>query len=314
MSSYILRRLINAFPTFLIVGLVAFSLVHLAPGDPASYVLGEDAPEEALNAMREQMGLTEPLPVQFLTWLANAVTGDFGKSLITGVPVHQLIFDSLEPTVMLVTFSMLVAVGIGMPLGVLSAKYRNSPLDKGLLVFSLLGVSMPNFWLGLNLILLLAVYLELLPVAGYAELSNGLDVTLTYLLMPAITLGLSQSAIILRITRTSMLEVLGEDYIRTSRAKGLAERVVLLKHALFNAMIPVLTITGTIFAVLLGGAIVVEVVFNIPGLGRLTISAVQNRDYPMIQGVLVFITLMNIVVHLGIDVLYSIIDPRIHFR
>ena len=313
MTSYILRRLIAVIPTLLIVGVVSFALVHITPGDPAVFILGPEASEESLASLRERLGLGDPFLVQLGSYFSRLARLDLGNSLFTGVPVIQTIASRLEPTVLLILCSIVVAIVIGMPIGIIGAVYRNTPIDQTLLVLSLFAVAMPNFWLGLNLILVFAVQFGVLPVAGYAPLSADPMATLRFLTLPMLALGLSQAAIVSRITRTSMLEVLSQDFIRTARSKGLSGLKIILKHALKNALIPVITIVGTIIAALLGGAIVIEVVFNLPGLGRVMITAVQRRDYPVVQGVLLFVTFANVILHIGIDIVYAYIDPRIEY-
>lgn len=313
MTVYVLRRIFALLPVLLVVAVVSFALVHLTPGDPAANILGDDATVEDLRLMREQLGLDRPLIVQFGSWAGSAVLGDLGRSIYTSRPVLQSILARLEPTLVLTVYSLLIAMIIGLLAGVISAVYRNSILDQTLLVTSLLGVSMPNFWLGINLILLFSVTWRLFPVAGYAPLNEGLLGTLHTLTLPALALGFSQSAIITRMTRTSMLEVLGQDYVRTARAKGLAPRTVIFVHALRNALVAVITVIGVVVTVLLSGSIVVESVFSLPGLGRLMIESVQRRDYPVIQGMILFVAAINVVVNLLIDLSYAVIDPRIEY-
>ncbi len=313
MTSYIVRRLLAVIPTLVIVGVVSFALVHITPGDPAVFILGPEASEEALESLRERLGLDDPFHVQLGSYFARLAVLDLGNSLFTGVPVIETIASRLEPTVLLILCSILVAIVVGMPIGIIGAVYRNTPIDQSLLVLSLFAVAMPNFWLGLNLILVFAVQFGVLPVAGYAPLAADPMATLRFLTLPMLALGLSQAAIVSRITRTSMLEVLSQDFIRTARSKGLSGLRIILKHALKNALIPVITIVGTIVAALLGGAIVIEVVFNLPGLGRVMITAVQRRDYPVIQGVLLFVTFANVLLHIVIDIVYAYIDPRIEY-
>lgn len=313
MTRYLTRRLITLLPTLFIVGLVSFLLIHITPGDPVHFILGPDAPAAAVEELRQRLRLNEPLPLQLFGWFTGAVRGDLGESLFSGQPVVTSLLARLEPTLLLTLLSLAVAITIGLALGILAALNRNKWPDQVILVVSLLGLAMPNFWLGLTLILFFAVNLDMFPVAGYASLASGWNQPWKYLILPALALGVSQAAIISRITRTSVLEVIAQDYIRTARAKGVGQRVVVLKHVLRNAFIPILTVIGTIIAVLLGGSVVIEIVFNLPGLGRLMINSVQRRDYPVVQGVLVFITLMNVLVHLIIDVVYAYIDPRIRY-
>ncbi|MFA5551640.1 MAG: ABC transporter permease [Trueperaceae bacterium] len=313
MTVFVLRRVFALIPVLLVVAVVSFALVHLTPGDPAANIVGDDATAEDIRLMREKLGLDRPLIVQFGSWAGNALVGDLGRSIYTSRPVMQSIIARLEPTLVLTGYSLLIAMALGLLAGVAGAVYRNSVLDQTLLVTSLLGVSMPNFWLGINLILLFSVSWRLFPVAGYVPLDEGLLRTLHSLTLPALALGFSQSAIIARMTRTSMLEVLGQDYVRTARAKGLNPRSVIFRHALRNALVSVVTVVGVVVTVLLSGSIVVESVFSLPGLGRLMIEGVQRRDYPVIQGVILFVAAINVVVNLLVDLSYLLIDPRIEY-
>lgn len=313
MTVYVLRRLFALLPVLAVVGIVSFALVHITPGDPAANILGDEATTQDVELLRAKMGLDKPLPVQFVTWATRAAIGDFGTSLYTGRSVMGSIVGRLEPTLMLTGMSLLIALAIGLVAGILSAVYRNTALDQTLLVGSLIGVSMPNFWLGINLILLFSVGLQLFPVAGYVPVSTNWVQSLHYLVLPALALGFSQSAIITRMTRTSMLEVLGQDYIRTARAKGLRPRRVITRHALRNALVSVVTVVGVVVTVLLSGSIVIESVFSLPGLGRLMIEGVQRRDYPVIQGMILFVASINVVLNLIVDLVYVLIDPRIEY-
>lgn len=313
MTGYILRRVFALIPVLIVVAVATFALIHITPGDPATAILGDDATVEQIEAMRSRLGLDRPLPEQFVRWVGRALVGDFGTSIYANKPVLPTILARLEPTALLTLASLGIAILIGIPAGVVSALRRNSWLDQTLLVVTLFGVSVPNFWLGLNLILLFGVVLPLLPVAGYVSLERDWTETYRYLIMPAIALGFSQAAIIARITRTSMLEVLSQDFIRTARSKGLRPRIVTYRHALRNAMINVLTIIGVVVAVLLSGSVVTETVFSIPGLGRLMVDAVQRRDYPVIQGVMLFVATLNVLVNLLVDLAYALLDPRIRY-
>lgn len=313
MTVFVIRRIFALLPVLLVVAVVSFALVHLTPGDPAANIVGDDATAEDIRLMREKLGLDRPLLVQFGSWFGNALTGDLGRSIYTSRPVMESIAARLEPTLVLTGYSLLIALALGLLAGVLGAVYRNTIIDQTLLVTSLLGVSMPNFWLGINLILLFSVSWRLFPVAGYVPLDEGVLRTLHSLTLPALALGFSQSAIIARMTRNSMLEVLGQDYVRTARAKGLKPSTVVLRHALRNALVAVVTVVGVVVTVLLSGSIVVESVFSLPGLGRLMIEAVQRRDYPVIQGVILFVAGINVVVNLLVDVSYVLIDPRIEY-
>lgn len=308
-----MRRVISLVPVMLVVAAVVFLLVHITPGDPVSVILGPDASPRDVERVRGMLELDQPLLVQLGRWFLRLTRGDLGQSLFLDRPVSRAVIERLEPTGLLTVFSALLAVLIGVPAGVVAAARHNSLLDYGFMLAALLGVSIPNFWLGLGLILLFSVELRWLPAAGYQPVAEGLAGALRYLVMPAVALGFTQSALIARITRASMLEVLRQDFIRTARAKGLSERVVTYKHALRNALIPTLTVIGITVAVLMGGAIVVETVFNLPGLGRLIIQSVLRRDYPVIQGAVLFVATVYVVINLIVDVLYVWVDPRIHY-
>jgi len=313
MLGYVVRRLLVLVPVLLIVATVGFFLIYLTPGDPAAVMLGPDATQEDLAHLRRLMGLDRPLLVQLARWYSRTLRGDLGYSIFLQRPVLQAIVERLEPTLLLTAFSLAIATAIGIPAGVLAAVRRNSWIDQASMGVALFGVSMPNFWLGLNLILIFSVWLGLLPVAGYVPVQQSLAGALRSLVLPAVTLGFSGSALIARMTRSSMLEVLGQDFIRTARAKGNAERRVVFRHALRNAMIPTVTVIGLAMGGLLAGAIVTETVFALPGVGRLVISSVLRRDYPVIQGVLMFIAAIYVLVNLLIDVLYVYLDPRVKY-
>lgn len=313
MTAYIARRLIALLPVLLIVATVGFFLIYLTPGDPAAVMLGPDASDEELHNLRELMGLDRPLLVQLYRWYARMLRGDLGYSIFLNRPVLQAIHERLEPTALLTLLSLAVAVAIGVPAGIVAAVRRNTWLDQASMGIALFGVSVPNFWLGLNLILLFSVYLGLFPVAGYVPLDESAAGALRSLVLPAVTLGISASALIARMTRSSMLEVLGQDFIRTARAKGNKERRVIYRHALRNAMIPTITVIGLALGGLLAGAVVTETVFALPGVGRLVISSVLRRDYPVVQGVLMFIAAIYVLVNLLIDVIYVYLDPRVKY-
>ncbi|KRE09695.1 peptide ABC transporter [Bosea sp. Root381] len=311
MARFILQRLVLLLPSLLVPLFLVFILLHLAPGDPAAVMLGADASPDQVAALRERLGLNEPFLIQLVSWLKQMATFNLGESIFLRMPVTQAILQRVEPTLILTLYALVIAVSIGMVSGVISAVNRGGPADQVAMGIAMLGVSMPEFWFGLMLILLFAVELRLFPVAGYIPLDRGLWQCLWSLTLPALSVGLVQAAFIARITRSSMLDVLGEDFIRTARAKGLAGRVVIVRHALKNALMPILTAIGITFAVLMGGAIAIEMVFNIPGVGRLLINAVSRRDYPVIQGIVLFMALTFVVVNLIVDVLYSLIDPRV---
>jgi len=311
---YLLRRALAVIPVMLVVATVAFVLIHLAPGDPASVIAGPYATAEDIGKLRTQLGLDEALPVQLVKWYGRLLRGDLGNSIFLRRPVLEAILDRVEPTLLLTTWATLLAVLIGVPAGVVSARFHNSTLDQTFMGLALIGLSIPNFLLGLLMVLVFGVWLGWLPVAGYVPLESGLWPNIRSLLMPAVSLGLVQSALIARITRSSMLDVLREQFVLTGRAKGLAENIVVYKHALKNAIIPTLTVIGITFALLIGGAVVIETVFNIPGLGRLIISAVLRRDYPVIQGVVLLIAVTYTAVNLLVDLAYVVVDPRVRYQ
>lgn len=306
MSRYILRRLLYAIPVMLVVSLIVFGILHIAPGDPATMLAGEDARPEDVAAIKANYGLDQPLYVQYGVWLGNALRGDFGRSIVTRRPVMDEIATRLPSTVQLAVSALFLAVILGMIVGVISATRQYSALDHGVMVLALLGVSMPVFWLGLMLIMIFAVELRWLPTGGTG--------TIQQLVLPAVTLGAASTAIIARMTRSSMLEVVRQDYIRTARAKGLMERVVLVRHALKNALIPVATVVGIEFGYLLGGAVITETVFSRPGLGRMLVTSINSRDFPVVQGTLMLLAGSFVLVNLLVDILYGFLDPRIRYE
>ena len=314
MKTYVARRFLALIPVALVVATVAFVLIHLAPGDPASVIAGPDATQEDVRKISRQLGLDAPLPVQLLQWYGRLLQGDLGRSIFLRKPVTEAILDRVEPTLLLTTSAIVIADLIGVPAGVLAARYHNSATDQALMAAALVGISVPNFLAGLLLVLCFSVWLGWFPVAGYSPLEDGWPATLRSLVLPALALGVVQSALIARIARSSMLDVLREQFIIAGRAKGLGERAVIYKHALKNAMIPTVTIIGISFAVLISGAVVIETVFNIPGLGRLIISAVLRRDYPVIQGVVLCVAGVYMLINLAVDLSYVIFDPRVRYQ
>jgi peptide/nickel transport system permease protein len=309
---YVIRRVLAAIPVMLIVTTTVFTLLYLTPGDPAGVILGPDATPERINELRERLGLNDPWHVQMLRWYGKLFKGDLGDSLsINDRTVAQAIAERAEPTILLTSLALLVSLLIGIPAGVLSALGRGRWVDAVVMFIAIIGVSMPSFWLGLNLIYVFAVSLRVLPLAGYQGLDQGPQETIRYLILPAITLGLAQGALLARMTRSMMLETLGEDYVRTARAKGLNRPSVVIGHALRNALIPLVTVIGLSFAVLMGGAVITEQVFNIPGVGRLLIQAIGRRDYPLVQGIVLIIALMYVLINLAVDLMYGILDPRL---
>jgi len=305
-TAFIIRRVVSVIPVLLIVSVFAFLLVHLTPGDPAAVMLGPLATPAQINQLREALNLNQPLGVQFERWFIRALHGDIGESLFMSIPVPLAIWQRAEPTLLLTLMAVAIEVLIGIPAGILAATRRNTWVDQLAIAFTSLGLSVPSFWLGLNLIFLFGVRLKVLPVAGYVPLSSSWPEALRSLIMPAFALGLISSALVARMVRSSMLEVLSQDFVRTARAKGAVEAAVIFKHAL-------ITVIGNSFAILLGGLVVTEQVFAIPGVGLLVINSVLHRDYPVIQGVLLYIVTLYVFINLGIDILYALADPRIKF-
>ncbi len=313
MTAYLAGRVLALIPVLLVVGAVVFGLTRFTPGDPVRVLLGEDARPEQVQALRRHLGLDRPLVVQFGLWVARAVRGDLGVSYFNRLPVRRIIAQHLGPTVMLALLAITVALCIGIPVGVVSALFRNSWLDQASLALALLGAAVPSFWLGLSLIVVFAVGLGWLPSSGFKPLTEGLWPSVRHLVLPALALGLPNSALIIRFVRSSLLDVIGADYVRTARAKGLAERVVIFRHALRNALVPILTVVGLTFAALMGGAVVTETVFAIPGIGQLVVSSVLRRDYPVIQGVTLVVTTSYVMINLVVDLLYLVVDPRVKY-
>lgn len=314
MTAYVVKRLLSLIPVLLVVGVVAFGLVHLTPGDPAAYMLGPDATPEDLARVRHQLGLDRPLHVQFLHFVVRGLQGDLGRSIFLDKPVTTALAERAEPTLMLALLSEAVALAIAVPAGVLAAWRRNTWVDRLVMALALAGISIPSFWLGLNLILWLAVKWRLFPVAGYVSPSRDLLRSLQYLALPAVTLGSVHAGLIARMTRTAMIDVIREDHVRTARAKGLSEGRVLIRHVLRNALVPVLTVVGISLSLLIGGAVVVETVFNIPGMGSLVVASVQRRDYPVIQGAVLVTAAVYVLVNLLVDIAYAALDPRIRYE
>jgi len=314
MTVYVIRRLFGVVPVLVLVALGSFLLVHLVPGDPAMVMLGSDATPQQIQAVRTQMGLDRSLPEQFVVWVREVLRGNLGESFFLGRPVTQALMERLPATLQLALLSLFFSLLIGVPLGILAAVRQNTWWDQLIMVTAIGGISIPSFWLGLFLILVFSVQLGWLPSGGYAPLWEEFGRGLRILLLPSISLGFMQAALIARMTRSSMLEVLRQDYVRTAEAKGLDWWMVTLKHALKNAMIPVITTIGTAFGVLLGGAVIVEIVFTYPGLGRLVVLAVQRRDYPLVQGALLLTSVIYVLVNLAVDLLYGVFDPRIKYE
>jgi len=311
--SYIARRLLGVIPVMLVVGIFVFSLLHLAPGDPAAIIAGDNATEANVARIRASLGLDRPLLEQFSSWGWATLRGDLGVSMFSNIPVTTLVQQRVGPTVSLALTTMLVAVVIAITLGVLAAWKAGSLLDRAVMALAVTGFSVPVFVVGYALVYFFALEWRWLPVQGYVPLSEGLWPWLRHLILPSLALGLAYVALIARITRTSMLEVLAEDYIRTASAKGVATLPMLLRHALWNAAVPIITVIGIGVALLMSGVVITESVFNIPGVGRLVVDAITRRDYPIIQGVMVIFAAVYVLINLVIDILYSFIDPRIRY-
>jgi peptide/nickel transport system permease protein len=313
-GTYVVQRLLAIGPVMLVVATVTFVLMHLAPGDPASVIAGPYASVDDVARLRQQLGLDEPLLVQLGRWYWRLLQGDLGQSIFLRRPVMEAILDRVEPTLLLTSLATLLAVLLGVPAGIVAARRHGGAMDQAVMLLALLGTSIPNVLLGLLLMLVFAVWLGWLPVAGYVSLDVAPWRTLRSLLMPAFALGVVQAALIARITRSAMLDVLREQFILAGRAKGLDERGVVYKHALKNAFVPIVTVIGISFAVLLGGAVVIEQVFNIPGVGRLIVQAVLRRDYPVVQGVILVVGGIYVLINLAVDLAYLLLDPRIRYR
>jgi peptide/nickel transport system permease protein len=313
MLAYVMRRLAS---TVLVMGIVAvfvFLLLHLSPGDPAAIIAGDNATSAQIAVIRERLGLDEPLIVQFLRWSGRIVQGDFGISIFSNEPVLRLISQRVQPTVSLALTTIGVAVALAVSFGVLAAWKAGTWIDRCLMAVSVAGFSVPVFVVGYLLIYVFSITLRWLPVQGYVPIEQGVGPWIERLVLPSIALGLAYVALIARITRASMLEVLAEDYIRTARAKGVATAPMLLKHALKNAGVPIVTVIGIGVALLIGGVVITETVFNIPGIGRLVVDAIQKRDYPVIQGVILIFSGVYVLVNLLVDLTYTLLDPRIRY-
>lgn len=334
MKWYIIKRLLMLIPVLLGTSIIAFSLIHLAPGDPARTMAGEHASQRTINAIKEKYGLDKPLYIQYGIWLNRALHGDMGRSIVSNEYVTKEILDRFPNTFELTFFAMILAIAIGTMAGIISASKQYSALDYTFMGIALFGISMPVFWLGIMLMMIFGVYLRWLPIGGRINILipfhritgfylldsiitgnfAALISTLRYLILPSTALATIPMATIARVSRSSMLEVLRQDFIRTERAKGLSERVVIYKHAVRNAMIPVITVIGLNFGLLLAGAILTETVFSWPGIGRYVVNAVRMRDYPAVQGCVLFFAFVFVIVNLVTDIIYVYIDPRIHYK
>lgn len=313
MGRYIVGRLISAIPVLFLVTLISFLLMKLVPGDPATIIGGMSATEAELAHIRRQLGLDQPFHVQLLSWYAQLLQGDLGRSLLLGRSVTHAIVERLPVTISISLYALFLTLLIGLASGVVAALKQNTWVDQLFMTIALIGVSLPNFWLGLMLIILFAVHLGWLPTGGYVPLTEDPIGWLRAATLPAVSLAMLQMGLLARITRSTMLEIMRQDYIRTAKAKGMPPWIVIGKHAFTNVMIPVITVIGIIFSLMLGGSVVIETVYSIPGVGRLMGSAILRRDYPVIQGGMLFVALMLVVINLVVDVLYAWFDPRVRY-
>lgn len=313
MFAYIVRRILATIPVMAVVAIFVFALLYLSPGDPAAIIAGDTATVEDIVRIRAKLGLDEPVYIQFGSWVWRLLQGDLGISIFTNLPVSKLIEQRLEPTVALTITTLIISVLAAIPMGVLAAWKAGSWIDRVVMVFAVLGFSVPIFVLAYMLIFVFAIWADLLPVQGYVSITSGFWPFLSHMILPSAALGMVFAALIARITRASMLDVLAQDYIRTAQAKGLGSQQVLIGHALKNAAVPIVTIIGIGVALLIGGVVVTETVFAIPGLGRLTVDAILRRDYPIIQGIILIFSAAYVLINLLVDLSYTLIDPRIRY-
>ena len=315
MHKYILKRLLSLIPVLFVVSLAIFLLIHLVPGDPAAAILGEEASPEQIAALRETLGFNDPLPVQYFRWVAGLFRGDWGTSFFMEGTMLEIIGSHMIPTLQLTLVAVGFATLVGVPLGMIAAIRHGSPADRIISAFSSVGISLPSFLMGLCLVLLISVKLRWLPSSGYKSIADfGWQTHIRYMLLPGIALGFIEMGLIIRMTRSSMLEILSADYMRMAKAKGVSRRRMFFRHALMNALIGILTVVGLSFISCLGGATVTETIFNIPGLGKLTLNAVMRRDYEVVQAVVLLVSLMNVLCTLILDLLYALIDPRVRLN
>jgi peptide/nickel transport system permease protein len=312
-ARYAAGRLVALVPVLAVVGVTVFLLIHLIPGDPASVILGPEASQAQIAQLRTALGLDRPLYVQLGLWVGHVLRGDLGRSVFLQQSVTRAIWTHLGPTLSLTALAEAMALAVAIPSGIVAAWKRHTRFDQGFMMLVLLGVSMPSFWTGLNLIALFAVALRLFPVAGYVSPAHGVGPWLASLMLPAVALAFTQAGLVARMARDATIDVLDEDYIRTARSKGVREPRILARHAFRNALIPTLTVVGTSLANLLSGAVVVETVFVLPGIGALVVQSIGRRDYPVIEGVVLFVALVYVVVNLAVDLLYAALDPRITY-
>jgi peptide/nickel transport system permease protein len=313
MLSYLGKRLAGLLIVLLIVAALVFFLTRLAPGDPAGIMLGDQASEADIAKLRQTYGLDKSIPVQFLIWLREVAGGNLGQSIFLQRPVTQALAERAEPTFFLALFSLIIAAAVGLPAGIISAVWRGRMVDQIVSAFAMLSANIPSFWLGLIFIQIFAVKFGWFPVAGYGPPNAGFFERIYHLILPAIVLGLFNSALITRFARASMLDVLSADFVRTARAKGISECRVIMRHAFGNALVPIITVLGLTLALLIGGAIVTETVFGLPGVGNLVVSAVLRRDYPVIQGALLAVAAIYVLINFAIDIIYVLVDPRVRY-
>jgi peptide/nickel transport system permease protein len=307
----VLVRLAALVPMLLALSVASFALVHVIPGDPALVMMGGEGTPQAVEELRRQLGLNRPLHVRYLEWLGQIAQGDLGQSLYNRTRVSEELFWRMPTTLSLVTLALFFSIAIGVPAGLLSAAFRNSWIDHVARLLTLVSLSLPSFWLGLMLIIFFSLRLDLLPIVGYEPITQGFWQAIPFLVLPSLSLGTYLAALLTRLTRSSMLEVLNQDYVRTARAKGLRDRVVLMRHALRNALIPIVTVIGINVGILLGGSAVVETVFVLPGVGQLVVRSLYNRDLPVIQGLILYVAVVYVLINLFVDVVYTYLDPRL---
>jgi peptide/nickel transport system permease protein len=313
-AAYVARRLLSAVPVVLLVTLISFLIMQLVPGDPALVIAGLGATPQEVERVREQLGLNRPAHERLLGWYRGMLRGDLGDSLLLGRSVTRAVWERVPVTLSLSLYALALTLAIGLPSGIFAALRPNTWLDQALMTIALVGVSLPSFWLGLMLIVLFAVHLDWLPSAGYVPLTESVTGWLRAATLPAVSLAMLQVGLLARMTRSTMLEVLGQDFIRTARTKGLPARAVVGKHALKNVMVPVVTVVGIVFSLLLSGSVVIETVYSLPGVGRLMAAAILRRDYPVIQGGLLLVGLVLVLLNLLVDVLYAYLDPRVRYE
>lgn len=312
-KAYIIKRILSMIPVLFIVAIFVFMLIHFIPGNPAAVILGPEATPEQVAALEDELGLNMPIYQQFIDWLLGVLQGDLGDSVYMNIPVLDAFFDHLMPTLSLAIIAQFFSMLIAIPIGIIAAKRRGTYVDNSLMTIAMLGMSIPSFLLALLLMLLFGVKLGWLPVAGYSPLNEGVWNFLKHLILPAIALGAIQAAVIARMTRSSMIDILSLNYIKTAKAKGVSNNKVIYKHALRNALIPILTILGDTFGSLITGAVVTETVFNLPGIGQLIINAITRRDYAVIQGTILLVAFSYLILNLIIDLLYGVINPKVRF-